>query len=159
MKRVILAILMVAALAVSVPMQSDARKTGLSETAYLATIEIGEQYGICPEILQALIERESSGNPNAENSGCKGLCQINEKYHKDRMERLGVTDIYDEYGNILVAADYLMELADEYGEISLVLDIYNGNSKAFSNYESGIVSSYAESILERSAELERQHGK
>lgn len=156
-----IAILVLATIATLVfaPLQTVAKQDGLSETAYLATIEIGEQYGICPELLQALIEHESGGDANAENAGCKGLCQINEKYHKDRMKRLGVTDLYDEYGNILVAADYLMEIADEYEEISLVLDIYHGSSKALSNYENGIVSSYAEDILTRSAELERQHGK
>lgn len=85
--------------------------------------------------------------------------QISVKWHKGRMKRLGVTDLFDERGNILVATDYLTELRDEYHEISLVLDIYHGDSKSFENYENGVASDYARAILERSAELERMHGK
>lgn len=122
-------------------------------------IEIGEMYGVVPELLMAMIETESSGNPKATNGNCKGLMQVSDKWHKDRMKRLGVTDIYDSYGNILVGTDYLMELAEKYGEIGLVLDLYNGNSKAYYNYENGIASQYAKKILARSEQLERVHGK
>lgn len=121
--------------------------------------EIGKEYSICSELLQSIIITESSGNPKAENSGCVGLMQIFEKYHTDRMKRLGVTDLYDPYSNILVGADYIEELHVKYGDIGLVLDIYNGNSKAFDNNEKGIISSYAEGILERSEILERERGK
>lgn len=121
--------------------------------------DIGEQYGICSELLQAMIERESTGNPLAVNGGCIGLLQISERWHLDRMERLGVDDLFDPYSNILVGADYLMELAEKHGDVALTLDVYNGNSKAFYNNENGIISSYAKGILERSEELERERGK
>ena len=121
--------------------------------------EIGEMYCVCPELLMAMIETESSGNPNATNGTCKGLMQVSEKWHRDRMKRLGVKDIYDPYGNILVATDYLMELAERYEDLGLVLDLYNGNSKAWYNAEHGILSKYAAGIIERSAELERVRGK
>lgn len=110
-------------------------------------------YGIAPELLMAIIETESRGQADAKNGGCYGLMQISKKWHKDRMKRLGVTDIFDERSNILVGADLLAELRDEYHELSLVLDIYHGDSKAFKNYENGIMSDYARKILERSAEL------
>ena len=140
--------------------QSDEpQDTYLSEEIQGYCVEVGELYGVCPELLMAMIETESCGNPNAENGSCKGLMQVSECWHKDRIEKLGVTDIYDEYGNILVATDYLMELAHEYGDIGYVLDIYNGNSKAVYNYENGILSNYAEKILERSEQLERARGK
>lgn len=138
---------------------SKGADTYISGTAQEACTEIGESYGICPELLEAIIERESHGNPNAESGGCKGLMQVYQKFHVERMARLGVTDIYDERGNILVGTDYLAELFGEYGEACLVLDVFHGDSKAMSNYESGIMSGYAEWILERSAELERAHGK
>ena len=121
--------------------------------------EIGEMYCVCPELLMAMIETESSGNPDATNGTCKGLMQVSEKWHKDRMKRLGVKDIYDPYGNILVATDYLMELADKYEDIGLVLDVYNGNSKAMLNAENGILSEYAAKILYRAEMLERIHWK
>lgn len=71
------------------------------------TEEIGEMYGICPEFIQAVIEHESGGDPRANNGICCGLMQIYPKYHKDRMARLGVTDLYDPYSNILVGTDLL----------------------------------------------------
>lgn len=134
------------------------RECVLSEDVQGYCQEIGEMYGICPELLMAIIEAESSGNQYAENGSCKGLMQVSVRWHADRMEKLGVTDIYDEYGNILVATDYIAELREDYEEVSYVLDVYNGNSKATYNYENGILSVYAESVLERSAELERLRG-
>ena len=116
--------------------------------------EVGEDYGICPELLMALIERESSGNPNAENGSCKGLCQISERWHGGRMERLGVSDIYDPEGNIRLCTDYLCELGAKYEDIGVCLGIFHGEA----NPEITI-SSYTNGILERSAELERAHGK
>ena len=115
--------------------------------------EVGEEYGICPELLMALIERESSGHADAQNGSCKGLCQISEKWHKDRMERLGVDDIFDPEGNIRLCADYLCELGAEYQDIAIVLGRFHGESNAeikISNYTTG--------ILERSEELEKAHG-
>lgn len=121
--------------------------------------EIGEEYGICPELLMALIEKESSGNADAQNGSCKGLCQVSEKWHQDRMEKLGVTDIFDPEGNIRLCADYLTELGTEYEDIGLTLMLYNGQSNAVSMAEQGLLSNYAEWILTRSEELERCHQK
>lgn len=137
-----------------------AKETQISQDAYDACVEYGEAYGICPEMLMAIIEKESNGNPNAVGKlGEIGLMQIYPDFHQDRMKKLGITSLYSERQNVFLGADYLKELSDEYGDISLVLDIYNGNSKAFENYENGVISDYAKGILERSAELERVHGK
>lgn len=134
--------------------------TYISEEIQSYCVEIGSKYNICPELLMSIIESESRGKTDAENGGCKGLMQISEKWHKDRMDRLGVTDIFDPYGNILVGTDYLMELAEEYGDIGVVLMKYNGDSNADDFMEGKAeLSKYAEKILERSAELERLHGK
>ena len=121
--------------------------------------EVSAEYGICPELIIAIVEHESSGNAAAANGGCKGLMQINEKYHKDRMKRLGVTDLYDPYSNILVGCDYLMELAEEYEDLPMVLMVYNGSSDAETRWENGNYTEYAKSIMKRAEELERIHGK
>lgn len=138
---------------------AETRETWISNDAYAYCEEIGEQYNICPELLMAVIEKESSGQATATNGNCVGLMQVSARWHGDRMMKLGATDLYCERDNILVAADYLSELFTKYKEPSLVLDIYNGNSNAMRNYDCGVISDYARDILDRAAELERLHGK
>lgn len=130
------------------------KDTYVSEEIQHICVEYGKQYNICPELLMAIIERESSGDANAVNGSCKGLMQISEKWHCNRMEQLGVSDIFDIRGNILVGCDYLSELFNEYEDISVVLMIYHGEKNAMTKTE---LSDYASGILERSAELERMH--
>ena len=113
-----------------------------------------EQKDICPELVQAIIETESNWDPEARNGDCVGLMQISEKWHQDRMERLGVTDLTDPYDNILVGVDYLAELFRRYEDPAMVLMIYNGDSRAWKFWETGEMSKYAAKILERAEELE-----
>ena len=136
------------------------KDTYISKEVQEACIKYGEEYSICPELLMAMCEKESSGRADAVNGSCKGLLQVNENFHKERMERLGVTDLYDIESNVNVAADYLLELFEENQDIYLVLMKYNmGDAAAERLYEQGIYSKYAVSITERSEELERIHGK
>lgn len=127
--------------------------TLLSDSAYCYCEEIGEQFGIAPELLMAIAEAESTGDPKATNGGCKGLMQVSTSCHEERMNRLGVSDITDEYGNILVATDYLLELFEEYEDVGLILSLYHGERDAYAKYEAGKLSKYAEKILERAAEI------
>lgn len=145
---------------VTLKVYADTEDTFLSDAAIEACEKYGEEYGICPELLMAIAEAESSGNPNAENGSCKGLMQVSEKWHKDRMHRLGVEDLFDESGNILVATDYLYELFKKYEDVGMVLMVYNGDSNA-KDYMQGTadLSKYATKILERSTRLEELHGK
>ena len=121
--------------------------------------EISEIYNVCPELIFSIIEHESSGNPNAKNGNCLGLMQVSEKWHQDRMERLGVESLFDPYGNILVATDYLVELFERYGDVDMVLMTYNGSSDAKERWDNGTPTKYATSVIERSMELEMLHGK
>lgn len=118
--------------------------------------EISDTYNICPELVLAIIESESSGQANAYNDkyGCHGLMQIHRDSHLDRIERLGVTDLYDPYSNILVGVDYLSELFTEYESVASVLMHYHGESNVESKLSEGNISDYASSILRRSCELE-----
>ena len=154
----LIAMALIVASNITFTVNAQPQDTYLSEEIQEYCVEIGKEYGICPELLMAIIERESMGKEDAENNGCIGLMQINEKWHKDRMKNLMLDDLYDSYSNILIGADYLMELAVEYGDIGLVLMKYNGFSKAEEYYEQGKLSNYAEKILERSAEIERAKG-
>lgn len=139
--------------------QAQSADTFISEEYQSYCEEIGKQYGICPELLEAIMESESSGNAHAENGNCKGLMQINILYHRDRMSRLGVSDIYDGRGNILVAADYLVELFQKYGDVGTVLMVYNGSNNALDRGAQADYTEYASRIIKRSEQLERLHGK
>ena len=158
MKKAIATVLLMAAVLTPVTTASAENDTWISEEAQEQCITYGEEYGICPELLMAIIEQESSGQAYAENGSCKGLMQVSEKWHKDRMKRLGVTDIFD--GNVLVGTDYLAELFAENDDLYWVLMAYNGGiDYANRMYKAEKYSRYAVSIANRSAELERLHGK
>lgn len=122
--------------------------------------ELGSQYNICPELIQAICYKESRFQPDVESGGCAGIMQVAPEWHKSRMERLGVTDLKDMRQNMKVATDYLSELAESYEDVGVVLMIYNGDSSAQDVIcGSDCVSDYAEEILSISAELERKNGK
>lgn len=121
--------------------------------------ELGTQYNICPELIQAICFKESSFDPDVENDGCVGIMQVNPKWHQDRMDRLLVNDILDLKQNMMVAVDYISELAGEEIDIAEVLMKYHGESKISEKLEAGEISKYAEEVLELSAELERKNGK
>lgn len=81
--------------------------------------EISDQWypDINPQYVCAIMYHESRFDPTRTNSktGVKGLCQISQKWHTKRAANLGVTDLYDPWGNILVCYDILNELAQSKG--------------------------------------------
>ncbi len=115
--------------------------------------ELGEEYGICPELIQAIAWRESRFKSDAENKGCIGIMQVYEKWHKDRMKRLGVTDLYDMRQNMMVGVDFLSELFERYGDAPVVTAAYHGEKDIYD------VSDYTKTIIELTEYLERKHGK
>lgn len=121
----------------------------------------GEEYGICPELLESIAYEESryTADAKSKDGSCLGLMQIRKASHKQRIKNLEIKDLYDVDDNVQVATDYLAELFEEYEEVSTVLMIYHGEKDAVSKGEQGIVSKYAKKVLKRSEALERQHGK
>lgn len=91
--------------------------------------EISDQWypDILPEYVCAIMYHESRFDPTRTNSktGVKGLCQISPKWHTKRAAKLGVTDLYDPWGNILVCYDILNELAQSKG-IRYAINFYAG---------------------------------
>lgn len=159
-QKIVITLTLVILAVVANPNHVKAEELSVDEKYGAYCEEIGAKYNICPELLEAIIERESSGNPNAVGAdGDIGLMQVVPKWHRDRMERLGVSDLTDEYGNILVATDYLAELFGEYEDIGTVLMAYNGAPNFQSKGMRAEYTEYAAEITERSAELEREHGK
>ena len=139
---------------------SASEETILSDAIVEACNTYGEKYNICPELLEALIEKESAGDPKAKRGDCLGLMQISETYHKERAIALGCPDFYDINQNIQVGADILSELFEKHEDVYLVLMCYNaGEAKALKLYEQGLFSRYTVDICKRAEELERFHGK
>lgn len=63
------------------------------------------------EFIKAMIYHESRYQPDVTNvkTGVQGLMQISPKWHTERADSLGVEDLFDPYGNILVGCDILNE--------------------------------------------------
>lgn len=165
---VILSVAIWAAILLGIAITADASGPGYqyieqteSQEVIALTEQVAEIYPICPELLQALIFYES-GNQRTVVSrwGDIGYMQVNPRWMRSRMDKLGVDNLTDGYSNILVGTDYLVELFEEYGDPALVLMAYNqGPDKAVRLYESGEISGYARKILELAEQLERLHGK
>lgn len=161
LKLYIISIILTAIGSILIAMAVDARElTEVPEEVIAVSEELGAQYNICPELLQAIAFCESSYRADAVNGDCTGIMQISEKWHKDRMERLGVTDLLNIRQNMTVAADYLAELAEKYEDVGIALMVYNGDSSVNEVLSgTGKISGYAEKVLELSAALEEMHGK
>lgn len=141
-----------------IPDISGIEETYISDEAYSACVKYGTDYNISAELLMAIVETESRGVPDAENAGCKGLIQVSERWHRDRMARLRVTDLLDTEQNIHVGTDYLAELFNKYEDVGFVLMIYNmGYEKANNYYSQGIISEYAQNVTARADELTILH--
>lgn len=118
-----------------------------------------KEYHLSYYVVLAMIERESGYKANAtgDNGKSKGYLQVMEKWHKNRMEELGVTDLYDPEGNITVALDYLMEILEEYEDIHISLMYYNMGNKAGNLVEKGVYfSQYSIAIMNRAYEIEQE---
>ena len=132
-------------------------ETELPEEIQSIVMDTCDEYRISPSLVIALIEKESLCDPNAigDNGESLGLMQIYEYGHKDRMERLGVNDLLDPEQNIRVGVDILNELFQVKEDVYWVLMAYNGGrGYANNHYSQGVVSEYAQWVVNRAAELE-----
>ena len=117
------------------------------------TRKICEKYGNVDETLvYALIKQESNFRVKAlgDNGRSKGLMQIQEIWHKERMKKLGVDSLMTAKGNIRVGIDILSEKIDKYDDLGKALTAYNaGDGGAYKYYFSkGIYANdYAKKII------------
>lgn len=128
-------------LLVSLPVKAGSNDTWIPQSQIDLCESLGAEYGICPELLEALIERESSGKMEAKNGSCYGICQINGAvwgYEYDTEEK-----------QIRKACEMLLGYECEVDE---ALARYQGQRNP--KYEG-----YVEKVLTRSHELEVIHGK
>ena len=119
---------------------------------------LASENGIDKYIIYAMIKHESGYRTDAigDNGNSIGLMQVQPKYHRARMDRLGVTDLVDPYQNVIVGVDYLAEMLERYeGNMTKALTAYNcGIGGAEKYFSQGIdANTYTKKILVYAKEL------
>ena len=118
-----------------------------------------EEKCIDPAIIIAMIDKESKFDIDiiGDKGKSYGLMQIQPRWHKERMEELGVTDLLDPYQNVTVGIDILAELLESGKSLEWALMAYNGgHSYANRLTAEGRLSTYASTVIEIASELERK---
>lgn len=118
--------------------------------------DICKQYQVDPKLIESIVYYESKYRPTARNGNCVGLMQVSTYWHAGRAKKLGVTNFYDPYSNILVGVDYISDLLEIHKDPKLVLMVYNMGGSAIAMYKKGEVSGYAKMVLKRTEELKQE---
>lgn len=97
---------------------------------YGACLEMGVDY----QLALAVVEQETTfRNIKGDGGDSCGYMQVQEKWHKERMAELGVTDLMDPESNFRVGCHFLKECIDKYG-LERGLGYYNGGKAAVTTY-------------------------
>lgn len=103
---------------------------------------VGNMYpNLDASYIKAIIYHESRFQPNEINKRTNviGLMQIMPKWHMDRARKLGVEDLTDPYGNILVGCDLLSEITEKYSA-TYAIDFFAGGYDYANRYRNGSTS-------------------
>ena len=122
----------------------------------LHIIDEANEHDIDPAIIIAMAFRESSYRTDAIGDGgdSLGLLQIQPKWNKARMDKLGCPDLLDPYQNVVVGVDLLCELLNRYdGNMAKALTSYN------QGHYNGTVTQYAKSILAHAEKINNERSQ
>ena len=99
----------------------------------LIILHAGENAGVDPRFIHAVIQQESRYNPDAKSAvGAKGLMQL----MPDTGKRFHCTDLSDEKCNVEAGTKYLAWLLKRFnGDVSLTLAAYNAGEGAVDKYK------------------------
>lgn len=127
------------------------------DNAFFNAMQVQELYpNVELSLILAIIQKESHYDPTVNGSGAIGLMQVIPSCHTDRISRLGVSDIWDPYSNILIGTDLISDLLKTYKDPGLALMCYNmGEGNALYKYNNHGYSGYALEVLRIKEEIER----
>ncbi len=91
-------------------------------------------------LIAAIVYHESRFRPDVVNkkTNATGLMQILPKWHTERAHKLGVTDLSDPYGNILVGCDILNEVVQSKKSMAYAIDFYAGGYQYADRYKNSV---------------------
>ena len=121
----------------------------LEEDLQIHIINLCEEKHIDPAIVMAMAYKESTYRTDAVGDGGNsyGLLQVQPRWHYERMQKLGCTDLLDPYQNVTVAIDYLADQIERYGDLAKGLTAYNAGS-----YK-GAITGYAKTVMALAEEM------
>lgn len=110
-----------------------------------------DEYSVPYQLALAVIEAESSFNPEASNGNCYGYMQINSINQEWLGEKIGVTDLTNPLQNLHSGVFMLGHLYEKYEDWQKVLLCYNcGETGAYDHYfsQGRTSSSYSRHVME-----------
>ncbi len=111
--------------------ENESTPAGLEETIRREVARAARKYGLQEELISAVIEQESGGNPEAvSQAGAKGLMQLMDA----TAAMLGVKNVFDPAENIDAGSRYLKQQLERFGELPLALAAYNAGPGAVIRY-------------------------
>jgi soluble lytic murein transglycosylase-like protein len=114
-----------------------------------AAYEAGQEVGLDPLLILAVMAIESRFNPIAESGmGAKGLMQVIPKHHQDKLgHHGGESAVLDPTTNIMIGAQILKEYIRRTGSLEAGLQFYNGAL-------ADVSSQYAQKVMAEKERLE-----
>ncbi len=97
----------------------------------LAWAEAGRRVGLTPELLIAIMHKESTFQPKVQSRyGAQGLMQVVRRWHREKLK--ASESLFDPVVNVRVGADILEEYLESMGgDLSKALTKYSGNSRGY----------------------------
>lgn len=101
----------------------------------LAAHKEEKRTGVPATLILAMAKKESAFNPRALSKvGARGLIQVMPKYHKERMKKMGIKDLYAVEDNIRVGTDILLDFQRmSKGNLRVALHRYSGGARGYAN--------------------------
>lgn len=111
----------------------------LSEELQLLVWQACEETGCPYELALSVIYCESGyRNVNGDNGNSIGYMQVQPRWHQERMERLGITDLSDPISNFRVGCDLLAELLEKHS-VEDALSVYNTGGTGHRKYANKVL--------------------